>query len=144
MSSILEFISRFVDEKLSAARVVICLLLLTLVTNGSLLLAQYGPSSGFDVPMPAFDDTSAPEESGKPVPNGGAIAGVRPPAPLPSPSGVERSSDVKGASAVLAAGVVGGAQNGDSGTTAPDPQLGSASSASSLGLPNVLWDLVPN
>jgi hypothetical protein len=48
MSRILGFIARFVDEKLSAARVLISLLLLTLVANGSLLLAQYGPTSGFD------------------------------------------------------------------------------------------------
>ncbi len=75
MSRISRFVAGFVDEKLSAARVLIGLLLLTLVTNVSLLLAQYGPSSGFDVPMPAFDDTSATEEPGKPVPNGSAIGG---------------------------------------------------------------------
>ena len=76
MSRILGFIATFVDEKLSAARVLISLLLLTLVTNGSLLLAQYGPLSGFDAPMPAFDDPSAPApvESGEPVPSGGALA----------------------------------------------------------------------
>src|SRR5919112_2128015 len=124
MSRILGFIASLVDEKLSAARVLIGLLLLTLVTNGSLLLAQYGPSSGFDVPTPAFDDTSATEESGKPVPNGSAIGGGRPPTLFPSPSSLERFSDVKGASGALAASVVAGGRNADSGTTAADPQLG--------------------
>ena len=83
MSRILEFIARFVDEKLSAARVLISLLLLTLVTNGSLLLAQYGPTSGFDTLRPAFNDPSDPVESGEPVPSGGALAEDRSSAPLP-------------------------------------------------------------
>src|SRR4028118_2407819 len=77
MSRISDFIARFVDEKLSAARVLIGVLLLTLVTNGSLLLAQYGPPSGFDAPIPAFDAASGPEQAGEPVPDGA------PRAPLP-------------------------------------------------------------
>src|SRR5918994_7581479 len=94
MSRILGFMAKFADEKLSAASVLIGLLVLTLVTNGSLLLAQYGPPSGFDTPMPAFDGPSAPMESGAPVPNGGAIAEGGPSAPPPSPSGVGKSSTV--------------------------------------------------
>src|SRR5919112_2984759 len=101
MNKMLGFIARFVDEKLSASRVLIGVLLLTLVTNGSLLLAQYGPLSGFDVPMPAFDDAWGPEESGEPVPPGGTIAGVGSPAPLPSPSSAGRSLTVTRASGTL-------------------------------------------
>src|SRR5918998_4075222 len=114
MSKILGFIARFVDEKLSAARVLIGLLVLTLVTNGSLLLAQYGPPSGFDVPKSAFDGPLAPQESGAPVPTGGALAEGRPSAPPPSPSGVGRPSTVTRASGTLAAGDARGGQNVDS------------------------------
>src|SRR5918998_5842396 len=100
-------IAGFVYERLSATRVLIGLLLLTLVTNGSLLLAQYGPPSGFDAPMSAFEDPSGPEEAGEPVPTGGTLAEGRSPAPPPSPSGVGRSSPVTRASGTLAAGDVG-------------------------------------
>src|SRR5215212_7724613 len=142
----LGFIARFVDEKLSAARVLIGLLLVTLVTNGSLLLAHYGPPSGFDVPMSAFDGPLAPQESGEPVPNEGAIAEARPSAP-PSPSGVGRSSTVTRASGTLAAGDADDGRNGDSAPTRPFtlPQstelLGAVSSS---GLPSVLRELVPD
>src|SRR5215210_3234544 len=147
MSRILGFIASLVDEQLSAARVLIGLLLLTLVTNGSLLLAQYGPPSGFDAPMPAFEDPSAPEKSGEPVPNGGTLAEGRPSAPLPSPSGVGRSSTVTRASGTLAAGDADDGRNGDSAPTRPFtlPQstelLGAVSSS---GLPSVLRELVPD
>src|SRR5918999_814122 len=97
-------IASFVYEKLSATTILIGLLLLTLVTNGSLLLAQYGPPSGFDAPMSAFEDPSGPEEAGEPVPIGGTLAEGRPTAPPPSPSGVGRSSTVTRASGTLAAG----------------------------------------
>src|SRR5215204_6650165 len=114
MSRILGFVAGFVDEKLSAARVLISLLLLTLVANGSLLLAQYGPTSGFDTLRPAFNDPSAPEESGEPVPSGGALAEDRSSAQLPSPSDVGRSSTVTRVSGTLAAGDAGGGRSGDS------------------------------
>ncbi len=157
MSSILGLIARFIDEKLSAARVLIGLLLLTLVTNGSLLLAQYGPPSGFDAPMPLFDAASGPEESGEPVPNGGALAEGRSnggalaegrsSTPPPSPSGIGRSSTVTRASGTLAAGDAEGGR--DSGSTSNEaftlPQstelLGAVSSS---GLPSVLRELVPD
>src|SRR5829696_4260196 len=160
MSRILGFIARFVDEKLSAARVLISLLLLTLVTNGSLLLAQYGPLSGFDAPMPAFDEPSVPEESGEPVPSGGALAEDRSSAPLPSPSGGGRSSTVTRVSGTLAAGDAGGGWTGDSirvglfdlpqstellpQSTELLPQSTELLRAvSSSGLPRVISELVP-
>ncbi|MCA1718799.1 MAG: hypothetical protein LC781_18900, partial [Actinobacteria bacterium] len=122
-------------------------MLLTLVTNGSLLLAQYGPPSGFDAPMPLFDAASGPEESGEPVPNGGALAEGRSSTPPPSPSGIGRSSTVTRASGTLAAGDAEGGR--DSGSTSNEaftlPQstelLGAVSSS---GLPSVLLDLVPD
>src|ERR671913_2449302 len=114
MNNILGFKARFVDEKLSATRVLIGLLLLTLVTNGSLLLAQYGPPSGFDAPMSAFEDPSGPEEAGEPVPTGGAIAEGSPSAPPPSPSGVGRSSTVTRASGTVAASDARGGAQGES------------------------------
>src|SRR5215216_3028570 len=141
MSRILGFIARFIDEKLSAARVLIGLLLLTLVTNGSLLLAQYAPPSGFDALTPGFGAAPAPEEAGEPVPHGVDMVGDRQSAPLPLPSGPGRSSSVEGASGTLAAGVTGSGRNGDSETTAPDLQLGFASTVSLLGSPIVLWEL---
>src|ERR671920_269624 len=146
MSRILGFIARFVDEKLSAARVLISLLLLTLVANGSLLLAQYGPTSGFDTLRHAFNDPSAPVESGEPVPSGGAFAEDRSSAQLPSPSDVGRSSTVTRVSGRLAAGDAGGGRSGDSIPTGSSvlPQstelLGAVSSS---GLPRVLSELVP-
>src|SRR3712207_2169391 len=147
MSRILGYIARFVDEKLSTARVLIGLLLLTLVTNGSLLLAQYGPPRGFDAPMPSFDDPSAPEEFGGPVPNGGTLADGRSSAPPPSPSGVGRSSTVTRASGTLAAGDAGGGGNGGSTprgsfTLPQSTELLRAVSSSSL--PSVLSALVPD
>ena len=147
MSSILGFIARFVDEKLSAARVLIGLLLLTLVTNGSLLLAQYGPPSGFDAPMPAFDAASGPEESGEPVPNAGALAEGKSSAPPPSPSGVGRSSTVTRESGTLAAGDAedgrqGGSTSKESFTLLQSTELLGA--VSSSGLPSVLGELVPD
>src|ERR671921_2697819 len=111
MSSVVAFIARFIDEKLSVARVLIGLLMLTLVTNGSLLLAQYGPSSGFNAPIPTYDAASGPEESGEPVQNRGTLAEGRSSAPPPSPSGVGRSSTITKASlGTLAAGDEGGRQ----------------------------------
>src|ERR687897_2719520 len=147
MSRMLGFIARFVDEKLSAARVLICLLLLTLVTNGSLLLAQYGPLSGFDAPTPAFDVASGPDESGEPVPNGGAIAEGGPSAPPPSPSGVGKSSTVTRASGTVAASDAGSGRNVDSTpivsfTLPQSTELLRA--VSSSGLPSVLRELVPD
>jgi len=94
ISKILGFIARFIDENLNAARVLTSLLLLTLVVNGSLLLAQYAPPSGFDAPTPALDAAPAPEESGESVPNRGDTAGGRASAPLPTPDGEGRSSTV--------------------------------------------------
>src|SRR4028118_507008 len=108
MSRISDFIARFVDEKLSAARVLIGVLLLTLVTNGSLLLAQYGPPSGFDAPMPAFDAASGSEESGEPVPNDGALAEGKLSTPPPAPSSVGRPSTVARAAGTLAGGGAAG------------------------------------
>src|SRR5918995_896310 len=147
MSNILGFIARFVDEKLSAARVLIGLLVLTLVTNGSLLLAQYGPPSGFDTPMPAFENPLALEESGGPVPNGGTLAEDSSSAPPPSPSGVGRSSTVTRASGTLAAGDADAAPNVDSTPTVSftSPQITELLRAvSSSGLPSVLRELVPD
>src|SRR5215204_4183167 len=140
MSRVLGFIAGFVDEKLSAARVLIGLLLLILVTNGSLLLAQYGPPSGFDAPMSAFDGPLAPQVSGEPVPNGGAIAEGSPSAPPPSPSGVGRSSSVTRTSGTLAAGDADGDQNGDLTPTVSFtlPQSSALISAVSSDLPSVL------
>src|SRR5919107_173121 len=146
MSRILGFIARFVDEKLSAARVLISLLLLTLVTNGSLLLAQYGPLSGFDAPMPAFDNPSAPEDPGEPVPSGGALAEDRSSAPLPSPSGGGRTSTVTRVSGTLAAGDADGARTGDSiptGSFTLPQSTELLRAVSSSGLPRVLSELVP-
>ena len=144
MSRISGFIARFIDENLNAARVLTSLLLLTLVVNGSLLLAQYAPPSGFDAPTPILDAAPAPEESGEPVPNRGDIAAGRPSAPLPTPDGEGRSSTVKGAPETLAAGIPGGGRNGDSETTAPELQLSSASTVSFVGLPSVLWEVGPD
>src|SRR5918995_6196163 len=147
MSKIAEFIARFVDENLSAARVLIGLLLLTLVTNGSLLLAQYGPPSGFDAPMSAFDGPSAPMESGAPVPNGGAIAEGGPSAPPPSPSGVGKSSTVTRASGTVAASDAGSGRNVDSTpivsfTLPQNTEILRAVTSSDL--PSVLQELVPD
>lgn len=147
MSSILGFIARFIDEKLSAARVLSGLLLITLVTNGSLLLAQYGPPSGFDAPMPLFDAALGPEESGEPVPNGGALVEGRSSMPPPLPSGIGRPSTVTRASGTLVAGDAEGGR--DSGSTSNEsftlPQstelLGAVSSSD---LPSVLRELVPD
>ena len=146
MSRISDLIARFVDEQLSAARVLIGVLLLTLVTNGYLLLAQYGPPSGFDAPMPAFDAASGPEESGEPVPNDGALAEGKSSTPPPAPSSVGRPSTVTRASGTLAAGDTEGGRRG--GSTSKEsftlPRgievLGVVSSS---GLPNVLRELVP-
>ena len=146
MSRISDFIARFVDEKLSAARVLIGVLLLTLVTNGSLLLAQYGPPSGFDAPIPAFDAASGPEESGEPVSNDGALAEGKSSTPPPAPSSVGRPSTVTRASGTLAAGDTEGGRHGGSTSkesfTLPrgTELLGAVSSS---GLPNMLWELVP-
>src|SRR5215213_2095032 len=146
MSRILGFIARFVDEKLSAARVMISLLLLTLVANGSLLLAHYGPTSGFDTLRPAFNDPSAPVESGEPVPSGGAFAEDRSSAQLPSPSDVGRSSTVTRVSGRLAAGDAGGGRSRDSiptGSLVLPQSTELLSAVSSSGLPRVLSELVP-
>src|SRR4028119_1143726 len=146
MSRISDFIVRFVDEKLSAARLLIGLLLLTLVTNGSLLLAQYGPPSGFDAPMPASDAASGPEKSGEPVPNEGALAEGKLSTPPPPPSGVSRSATATRASGMLAAGDTegvryGGSTSKESSTLPQGTELLGA--VSSSGLPSVLREFLP-
>jgi hypothetical protein len=141
------------DENLNAARVLISLLLLTLVINASLLLAQYAPPRGFDAPTLGFDIAPASEEWGELLPNVEDIVGDRPSALLSSPDSEGRSSStVKGesrtpaerASGTLEADVTGGNQSDGSETTAPDLQPGSASTAWSLGLPSTLGGFAPD
>jgi hypothetical protein len=153
MSRIFGHVASYIKENLNAARVLVSLLLLTLVINGSLLLAQYAPPMGFDTLTPGFDGPPSSEELGELLPNVDDILWDRPSALRPSPDGEGRSSltvkresrtPAEGASEALEADVTGGSQSDGSGTTAPDLRPSSASPTLSLGLPSALWEFAPD
>ena len=153
MSRIFGDVARYIDENLNAARVLVSLLLLTLVINGSLLLARYAPPIRFDTPTLGLDVAPSSEEPGEVVPNVDDTGEVKPSALRQSPDGAGRSSltvkresrtPAEGASETLEADVTGGSQSGGSGTTAPDLQPSSASPTLSLGLPSAFWEFTPD
>src|SRR5215213_1294361 len=153
MSRIFGYVARYIDENLNVARVLVSLLLLTLVINGSLLLARYAPPIRFDTPTLGLDVAPSSEEPGEVVPNVDDTVEDKPSALRQSPDGEGRSSltvkresrtPAEGASETLEADVTGGSQSGGSGTTAPDLQPSSASTTLSLGLPSALWEFTPD
>src|SRR5215216_8189113 len=153
MSRILGYVARYIDENLNVARVLVSLLLLTLVINGSLLLARYAPPIRFDTPTLGLDIAPSSEEPGEVVPNVDDTVEDKPSALRQSPDGEGRSSltvkresrtPAEGASETLEADVTGGSQSGGLGTTAPDLQPSSASPTLSLSLPSALWEFTPD